>query len=288
MVKQELCASCINFSTSQVIKFTPNMKPTWLQKFDYVENFIENYKNFQEKKVKNPNSQIELDLGKSNANRKILFWGADDKNNDSPLINDAKKAYHNFENHGVVKTNSMGKVILQFKCPQPYNTQAKNKSKPKTYFRHIHFVYANKDNTEWQRQIYTKIVVCKLFFNKINPKINSGLYVIINALPSSYYAMDHIPNSFNLHYKEIKKMDYKALQKWFQQVVTLHYPKLNTYLKNNKIEVYEIPLIVYCAHNKCNASELAIEELMKKGFVNIYEFSGGIKEYRQFIPYDKH
>ena len=116
--------------------------------------------------------------------------------------------------------------------------------------------------------------------------LNEGYTVFINALPSEYYAQDHIPNSYNLFHSEIKKMSQENLFEWFKNVVKLHYPKLNTYIKNKKIDIYEIPIVTYCAHSKCNASELALEELLKKGFVNVNEYSGRIKDYRKNIKHD--
>ena len=61
----------------------------------------------------------------------------------------------------------------------------------------------------------------------------------------------------------------------------------DVFIEKNLSYVYEIPIVAYCAHEKCNASELAIKELMKKGFVNINEYSGGIVEYRKMIPVDR-
>ena len=82
-------------------------------------------------------------------------------------------------------------------------------------------------------------------------------------------------------------MSINDLLKWFGEVIEIHYPKLHTYVKNKKIDIYEVPIVVYCAHDKCNAAELTIKELMKKGFVNIHEFSGGMKEYREKYSQDK-
>ena len=159
------------------------------------------------------------------------------------------------------------------------------KSKETTFFRHLHFV-TEKDGA-WDSQIYTKVVVCHYKFDKFIEEVKSGMSVIINALPAEYFAKDHVPNSFNLYYKTISKMSVKELGEWFDEVIKLHYPKLATYIQNNKLQIYEIPIVTYCAHDKCNASELAIKELMKKGFVNINEYSGGIVEYRKMIPVDK-
>ena len=122
---------------------------------------------------------------------------------------------------------------------------------------------------------------------KFVEEAKSGMSVVLNALPAEYFAKDHVPNSFNLFHKTIAKMSVKELQDWFGEVIKIHYPKLATYIKNKKLEIYEIPIVAYCAHEKCNASELAIKELMKKGFVNINEYSGGIVEYRKMIPVDR-
>ena len=280
----EICASCLEFSIDKIIKSNHELKPKWLAEIDYVENFINNVTDFNNSIPKNANIKITINVGKSHVGKKILYWGADEKENKTPIVKNAKYAYDNFSNHGIAKVNNKGCVTLKLRCPQIYSTTALNKSKEKTYFRHMHFVIEEKNN--WNRQIYTKIIVCKYDFKKSMKLLNDGLTVFINALPSSYYAMDHIPNSYNLFHSDIKKMSQETLFKWFENVVKLHYPKLYTYIKNNKIDIYEIPIVTYCAHSKCNASELALEELLKKGFVNVNEYSGGIKDYRKNKVHD--
>ena len=282
-----ICASCYDFSIDKVIKSSSKFKPTWLKNFDYVSNFINNVTNFSEKKPKSYNVVLKINLGKQYAKKKILYWAATPQKDTSILLLDAKHAYSRFENSGIGNINNNGEVILKFMCPQPYRVQRTNSKKVRTFFRHLHFVISNNENNEWLPQIYTKIVVCKLDFNKAINLIRSNNYVIINALPSEYYGKDHIPNSYNLNKDMIKKMTVKELENWVKDVVELHYPKINNLIKNKKLEIYELPLLFYCAHSKCNASDLAIKEIMKKGFVNVQEFSGGIEEYRKNIPFDK-
>ena len=60
----------------------------------------------------------------------------------------------------------------------------------------------------------------------------------------------------------------------------MHYKKIYDLLSKKKIELYEIPIICYCAHNKCDASSRASQELMKKGFVNVNLFEDGMKGYK--------
>ena len=80
-------------------------------------------------------------------------------------------------------------------------------------------------------------------------------------------------------------MSSEDLKHWFTEVINIHYPKLKKYLQNGKLRLYEIPIITYCAHSGCNASDLALNELMKKGFVNVSEYNGGMLEYRKNIKH---
>ena len=274
------CASCLDFSVEKVVKSNSDMKPIWLEKRDYVEEFIEKH-GFTCKKPLQYDTSLSLDLGKRAANKKILYWAALPKTGLSPMPLDAKKAYHNFENSGVVKTNAEGKAKIQFMCPQIYSTVVKGDSKPQSFFKHIHFVISNASGTQWLPQIYTRVLLCDSDYKDTKKMLNNGLSVFINALPCQYYAKDHIPNSYNLSVKDVKKMSVIELHQWFSDVIKLHYPKLHTYLSKNMLQLYEIPIVVYCAHTKCNASVLCAEELMKKGFVNITDFAGGMKTYNE-------
>lgn len=288
------CASCLDFNVDKIVKSKESLKPTWLSKYDYVRNFIDNH-SLNLKKPPKFNVDMKLELGQRFSGKKILYWAATENKTNSPLIKDAKTAYHNFENSGVVKCSSSGNVTLKFQCPQMYKARRSSQTQDSTFFRHLHFVVEKNENEKdgnekdgkWDSQIYTKIVICKYGYKQFAQELNGGKTVIINALPAEYFAKDHIPNSYNLFYKTIAKMSVNELINWFHDVVRIHYPKLYTYIKNKKLEIYEIPIVVYCAHSKCNASELAIKELMKKGFVNINEYSGGIDEYRKMNPQDK-
>ena len=74
-------------------------------------------------------------------------------------------------------------------------------------------------------------------------------------------------------------MSEKQLHEWFKEVIKTNYPKLQKLLDLKKINIYEIPIITYCAHKDCSASDNCARELLKKRFVNIMEFKGGMKEY---------
>ena len=278
---KNICASCIGLSVNKVIKTNNEKKPKWLEKFDYVEQFIEKNNN-QKIKIKrqaNVDTTLTLDVGKNKANRYILYWGASKAKDGQVMIHDAKKAYGNFKNHGISKVNKNGLVKLYFNCPQAYSTIEKGKKNRETFYKHIHFCYSNANCDRWLDTVYTKIIVCKHTLNETIKKHKKGSVVLINALPCEYYQKSHIPNSFNIPYNRISKISQRDLFEWVKEVVKLNYPKLNKLLQQRKLNVYELPIIVYCAHEKCDASEKLATGLLKKGFVNISEFPGGMKEF---------
>ena len=268
------CASCKGLSVTKIIKTNNEKKPKWLEKMDYVVNFIEKNNKIKIKKQPYTDTTLILDVGKSKANRYILYWGA--QKSKKILINDAKKAYGNFKNNGIAKANKNGLVKLHFNCPQCYSTVEKGKKNKETFYKHIHFCYSNSTNDKWLDTVYTKIIICKHNLKQTMEKHKKGEIVLLNALPCKYYQKAHIPNSFNLPYNT--KISQKDLFQWMKEVL-INYPKLNKLLQQKKINIYELPIIVYCAHEKCNASELLAIKLLKKGFVNISEFPGGMKDY---------
>lgn len=279
------CASCLTFSVEKITKSQPDLKPSWLSEKNYVEDFITKTTNFALKIPSKSDTKIDLEM-KSMANKKILYWASDSKPHSHILINDAKTAYGNFSNHGIAKCDKNGKVTVKFRAPQVYSTIQKGNRKEQTYFPHLHFVIANSAENGWLSQIYTKIVVPVVKHSELRHMMMNQCHVLINALPAEYYGKDHIPNSYNLFHKQIKKMSVQELRLWFSYVVKHHYPKIWALLSSHKIDIYELPIACYCAHKDCNASELAIEELMKKGFVNVVDYKGGMKEYRSKNPHD--
>ena len=279
----QTCASCNNFNINNVVKSDKSLDPTWLQNVNYVEKFIDSMKKFTISHPSNYDTIVKVNVGKTLADRKLLYWASNKKKSYTPLIVDAKKAYNKFENHGIAQVNEYGDVIFKIECPQIYSVIPKGKHTSDTFFRHMHFVASDKKQTRWLPQIYTKIVKCQYNFEETMKHLQNQTSVFINALPHEYYAKDHIPNSYNLPLNFIKSLSPEDLKIWFTDVIKIHYPKLKKYLQNDKIRLYEIPIIVYCAHSKCNASELVSNELMKNGFVNVSEYNGGMLEFRNLI-----
>lgn len=278
--KKRLCASCLKFNFNKTIKSSKKHKPSWLNKLDYVQQFINNYKNFKINYPLHFNNKIRIFIGKQHINKKILYWAAKPSNN--ILINDARLAYGSFSNSGVTIVNNDGFAIFKFLSPQNYKTIAKNGKNNTTYFKHIHFVIANKNNDSWNNNIYTKLVNNNFNTKHFIKNLNSKSYIVLNVLPSELYAKDHIINTYNLPYNNISKMSVNELNNWFKNIIDLHYPLLKKLIAKRKLDYYELPIICYCAHNECSASKTAAINLMKKGFVNINLYEDGLKGYKQY------
>ena len=275
------CASCEGLSIHKIIKTNNEKKPKWLEKLDYVTEFIEN-SNKQKIKIKqqpHTDTTMILDVGKNKANRYILYWGAQKGNVNQVTIHNARKAYGNFKNNGIAKVNNQGKVKLHFNCPQCYSTVEKGKKSKETFYKHIHFCFSNANCDKWLNTVYTKIIICHHSLKETLKKHKNGSVVLINALPCEYYQKAHIPNSFNIPYNKISKFSQRELFDWVKEVVKINYPKLHKLLQQKRLNVYELPIITYCAHEKCDASQRLATQLLKKGFVNVGEFTGGMKEY---------
>ena len=280
---KKLCASCLKFNFNKTIKSKHDKKPKWLDKIDYVQEFVKKKsKSFSNKYPKNYNKVIKLNVGKKFSDRKILYWAA--KPSQSLIINGARKAYGNFSNSGIATIDKEGFAKIKFIVPQNYKTIVKNEKKYTTFFKHIHFVISNNTKTNWLFHIFTKLVHNNYNYKELIKKLNSKTNIILNVLPSEYYAKDHIKDTYSLPVNTIKKLSVKDLNEWFNSIINLHYPKLKKLL-NNKLKLYEIPIICYCAHNKCDASKKGAEELMKKGFVNVSLYEDGMKDYRKHNKY---
>ncbi len=89
---------------------------------------------------------------------------------------------------------------------------------------------------------------------------NVNLWVI-NVLGRRLHCDCHIPGSINVPLRVL----YRVLQRWDK----------------------DQPIVVYCALDECDASELAYEMLIENGFTDVRAYEGGIREwYRNGLPTD--
>ena len=209
------------------------------------------------------------------SNTLICYWEAE-YTKDFMKIKSAKDAYNTFKNHGLVKTDGSGDVTFVLNCPQPYSVDNI------TYPRHVHYCLLNRDNF-WSDNVKTLVVSCKIDFKMMKGYNNNKCHFLINSLPRDNYDRCHIPNSYNL---PVSLLDRTSSQektnkiKKFLEDNLSNYPKLNKLVKDDKLNIFNLPIVVYCAHSKCHPSERLIEYLIEGGFVNVLEYPGGIKEWK--------
>lgn len=269
-----LCASCKEVNYNKPILISNDNLPEWLNKKNFVYEFINKEVKFKTKKPKEYSQILKFQLNKQYKNKYILYWAAKSCNN-VLIVNDAKKAYGDFSNSGISKIDENGMVTLYFDCPQNYSTIRKDSSTKEIFYKHVHFVI--NDNNVWQKdKIYTHIVNCSIDYKELLNYMKNRCCLLINSLPHKYYLKEHIPNSFNLTYKDVKSMD---VSQWIIDLVELSYPKLKKFIE--KYSVYSLPIIIYCENELCDQSHKCMYELYKKGFVNIKLYLKGMQEYRK-------
>ena len=273
-MSKNVCMSC-NSNIVNKIVLTDNTK--WLDEENHILKFIKNtpVKLYKQKKTDN---KLVIKVNRK-PGKYVLYWGSLPDTDNQILIKNDREAYGNFMNYGVCEVNSNKEIELYFNNPQPYRTKVKGKKNMETFYRHIHICYSDINNKKWLPKIYTRSVICNIDYLDLKKKIEKGTAVIINTLPCEYYAKSHLPNSYNLPDKLIKKLSTQMLYEWFFEVIKENYPKLYKLIKSKKIEIYEIPIVVYCFNSKCNSSYNAAINLQKKGFVNIKDYSPGIEGY---------
>ena len=216
--------------------------------------------------------ELKLSFGKKMSERWVFYW-APNETKDHLEILKAKEAYGEYENHGLKKTDKKGDIIISVNLPQPY------KEEDKTYCRHVHYLVEDKKEGIWSEMKTTRVI----FHNSIEDldrAIKEKDVLIVNALPEEYFKKEKIPNSVNLVYKSLDKLSLKEKQKIVDDFVKdslKHVEKIKIKVNSKKLDLRDIPIITYCAHSKCNASEQLIDHLFECGYHNVSEWSEGIE-----------
>ena len=214
---------------------------------------------------------LQLTLGDKHSNKHVYYWATNESTNIHEILPPGS-AYGEYENHGLKKCDDEGDVTLVFNTPQPY------KEDKKTHPRHVHYLVED-DNKVW-RPLKTIRVICTISIDNLDERIKMKDTMIVNALPTEYFDKERIPNSVNLPIKELDKLTTKSVQRRvlkFLKSSLKKYPKLEELVNDKKIELYDIPIITYCAHSKCDASEKLIHALYSCGVNNVLEWKEGME-----------
>jgi rhodanese-related sulfurtransferase len=216
--------------------------------------------------------KLTLKLGEENGEKWVFYFASNSQEN--PLkIESPEKAYGEDENHGLKKTNKDGKVEIEFNCPQPYKVDGK------TYSRHVHYII--EEDKIWSK-MYTKRIICDIDLEDLDKIIKDKSAIIINALDFEYYDKDKIPTSINLPTKRLEKLTKSKKEEiiieFLKENIT-KYKKISDKVNSNFLSIKDVPIIVYCANSKCNASEKLLDHLYECDINNVLEYSGGIDEW---------
>ena len=225
--------------------------------------------------------EAHLTLGSDNSDKYVFYWAANPQKDIHKILG-PKEAYGDYENHGLLKCDDKGEVILKFNPPQPY------KEDSKTNPRHIHYLLESSERT-WL-PLKTIRIIQSASLEYLDERIKTKDMIILNALPEKYYKKDKIPSSYNLPTESLDKYTNESKcrkVKNFLKSILKHYPKIESLVNDKHLVLEDVPILTYCAHSKCDASDKLIDHLYECKFNNTQEFKGGIEEYnknRSFFP----
>ena len=262
MSNYKLCPSCSNVKTD---------KNHNLYSVDKVKDKeLEEYLPLFNEQLSDTYQKLKIDLGKQYANCLIYYYSSETKSSEKPLKHSA--SYEKTKNFGLKKLDMEGKAILKLHCPQHYK-EGKN-----SYMSHVHILISDKNMTQWKDKQITYSVICVIPVNIVKKHLRAKDRLIINALSSEYHEKSHIPSSFNLYYKDAKKMTPKTIQTLVKDMINEH-PQFKSYLAKHKIPLFETPICAYCYNEGCTAGHQLINELYRAGFTNVIDYKGGIQEW---------
>ena len=237
---------------------------------------LKNKKVLEERVPKGANQNIEINLGKKNKNRVVLYYAAEESplsNCDACHLKNPEDSYGSFSNQGITKLDEQGNGVLKIRCPRPYLENNK------TYLPHVHFIVSDAKREKWIHKLMTQTVVCELNYADMVQVVNSGCTMIINSLPFEYYIKNRIPRSIPLdHNLVLDKIDKKDVIEYIKVMVS-HYPEIQKRLKTGKLNLMDVPIISYCYNTECEADIDLQMKLNKIGFTNVKLYPGGIKDW---------
>lgn len=214
---------------------------------------------------------LKLTLGDEYSEKHVYYWAANESENIHEIL-PPESAYGEYENHGLKKCDDKGEATLVFNTPQPY------KEDKKTHPRHVHYIV--EDSNKVWRPLKTIRVLCTVSLDYLDERIKEKDTMIVNALPVEYFEKDKIPNSVNLPIASLDKLTTKSVERKvlkFLKASLKSYPVLQELVGDKKLDLKDIPIITYCAHNKCDASEKLIHALYSCGVNNVLEWKEGME-----------
>ena len=202
-------------------------------------------------------------------NRFLYYFAADSDNfSKEKKQPDIKYAYFlskKMKNKGVIRLDSKGGGLITLMCPLIYQVDLI------PYPRHVHYVISNKGNKTWGAKMYTQRVICNVGLKYVHEY--KAHHLMLNA-STQFNKKEHIPGTYSLAY--LAKDKNIQLLKKLREIILKNYEKKHKFVTQN---LFEIPIITYCANSNCIASKNLAERLCSLGFLNVKRFPGGMKEW---------
>ena len=265
------------FINGKIIKRNYRNLPLWNEKDETnllipdilkTNDFNPSKNALKDKKPHITNCFVKIPLTIEKKNTWVFYWVIED-------INETNKIMYN-ENYGLVKTNNDGKCNIEVNCPVNF------KNKNLTYPRYICFTYLTKDNI-WNENITILTVLNYVKYNKLL-KILDNKDKFIVYVTNEKYQEDYINNSYILNYNKFNEMNINEKDEYINKFILDHikyYPKLDQLLKDNKISIENIPILIYGLNKKTELVKSMINLLSSLNFNNLLYFYGGLEEWNK-------
>jgi hypothetical protein len=219
---------------------------------------------------------VDINLGKKHANSLVYYFGA--KSTSNILHSSYPNSYKNSTNSGLVKLDKEGKCTVHLDCPTSYKDSDFKKTGFQSYMSHIHLLVSDKSMTKWNNNLYTQNVLCNVNKKQVKASIKNSNRLIINALSNEYHQKNSIPCSQNLYYQDAKKMNVNQIKEIVTKMVKKN-TNVAAFVVKHKLNLSEIPIVVYCYDKTCDAGHQLALELFRAGFTNVVDYEGGIMDW---------
>jgi len=173
--------------------------------------------------------EAHLTLGSDNSDKYVFYWAANPQKDIHKILG-PKEAYGEYENHGLLKCDDKGEVILKFNPPQPYKEDSKTNPK------HIHYLLESSDQT-WL-PLKTIRIIQSVSLEYLDERIKTKDMIILNALPEKYHKKDKIPSSYNLPTESLDKYTNESKcrkVKNFIKSILKYYPKIESLVNDKRL-----------------------------------------------------
>jgi 3-mercaptopyruvate sulfurtransferase SseA len=131
----------------------------------------------------------------------------------------------------------------------------------------LHYVlWDNKEKT-WNLKLHTVLVYPTISKGDVKKLVvEKHHFALIDALPASYYATNHIPGALSIPYDEpVTKRKVREVLKRSGKQHDTHWQWT--------------PIVIYCWNASCNASHILQEKINKLGVVNTWLYEEGLEKW---------